>query len=391
MSDNQIHPQTQTTNLPETLDTDRQQKAKEYARIGRWIFAIELIFSTVYIIFWIISGLSVWLRDYVHTITTVTWLSVPLFAFFMGLPYSLISAPLDYYSGFVLPHRYGQSTQSLKDWLVDQLKSTLIGSVLGLIVLEIIYALLGIAPETWWLWTAAVLLLFSVVLSNLAPILIFPLFFKYHPLEDEALVEKLLNLAKKTGTHVQGVYAFDMSSKTVAANAALMGLGNTRRIVLGDTLLQNFSHAEIESVLAHELGHHAHNDIGWGIAVQSIITLMGLWIADGVMQWGIATFAYTGLTDPATLPLFMVAMALFGLITMPLTNIWSRWREVMADRYALQTTHNPQAFINAMTRLANQNLAEVEPPAWIEFLLHSHPSIQKRVAMAKTFQVGIKS
>jgi STE24 endopeptidase len=195
----------------------------------------------------------------------------------------------------------------------------------------------------------------------------------------------LTNLAERAGAKVEGVYAFDMSSKTVAANAALMGLGNTRRIVLGDTLLDSFSHDEIETVLAHELGHHVHRDIPLGILVESAITLLGLGIAHLVLTWGVAAFNFNGLADPATLPLFMLAMSIFGLLTMPLGNLWSRSREVMADRYALETTAKPQAFISAMTRLANQNLAEAEPPAWVEALLHSHPSIHKRVRFAETF------
>ncbi|MEM7034337.1 MAG: M48 family metalloprotease, partial [Chloroflexota bacterium] len=250
---------------------------------------------------------------------------------------------------------------------------------------EVIYALLASSPTLWWLWAAVAMLLFTVLLSNLAPVLIFPLFFKYKPLENEDLIERLTLLAESAGAKVQGVYAFDMSSKTVAANAAVMGLGNTRRIVLGDTLVDSFTTDEIETVLAHELGHHVHKDIMFGIIIQSVITLVGFWIADMVMRWGIGVFGYTGLVDPAALPLFIVAMAVFGFVTTPLGNIWSRSREVMADRYALETTNKPEAFINAMTRLANQNLAEAQPPAWVEFLLHSHPSIHRRVEMAQAY------
>jgi STE24 endopeptidase len=373
----------------ETLDPERQQQAKEYARIRRRLFIVDLAFGAVYLLVWNFSGLSPWLRDQVFGLTQATWLSVPLFALGFGAPYSILTAPLNYYSGFVLPHRYGQSTQSLTDWLKDQFKGLLIAGVLGLIVLEIIYALLGAAPQTWWLWAGLVMLIFTVLLSNLAPVLIFPLFFKYQPLENEDLVERLTRLAERAGTKVKGVYVFDMSSKTVAANAALMGLGNTRRIVLGDTLINKFSANEIEAVLAHELGHHVHKDLPLGIIVQSALTLIGFWLADGVMRWGIAAFGYRGLTDPAALPLLLIALSVFGLVTMPLGNLWSRWREVMADEYALKTTQQPQAFISAMTRLANQNLADAEPPAWVEFLLHSHPSISKRVAMAQNYGVRV--
>jgi STE24 endopeptidase len=371
---------------PIPLDQSRQEQAREYARLGRKLMLLELGLGAAYVLFWIFSGLSPWLRDQIYPFTTSLWLAVPLFALGFGLPYTLIDAPLSYYSGFVLPHRYGQSTQSRGDWLTDQAKGLALSGVIGLPVLGVIYGLLAVAPQSWWLWATAAMLVFSVVLGMLAPVLIFPLFFKYTPLADEELAARLTRLFEQAGTRVKGVYAFDMSRKTVAANAALMGLGSTRRIILGDTLLTQFTHDEIETVLAHELGHHVHHDLPLGILVQAGLTLAGFWLADVVMRWGVAYFGYSGLADPATLPLLMVALSIFGLVTMPLSNAWSRWREVLADRYALETTANPPAFINAMTRLANQNLAEAEPPAWVEFLLHSHPSITKRVALAQTYQ-----
>ncbi|HXW00539.1 MAG TPA: M48 family metallopeptidase [Anaerolineae bacterium] len=375
-----------TTEIEEILNPERQERAKEYARISRRLFVVDMVLGAVYVLAWILAGFSPWLRDQIHRFAQPTWLTLPLFALGFGLPYLILTAPLTYYSGFVLPHKYDQSTQTLKAWLIDQLKGLLIVGVLSLIVLEIIYALLGTFPQTWWLWTGLVMLIFTVLLSNLAPVLIFPIFYKYKPLDDEDLVSRLTELAAKGGTRVQGVYVFDMSSKTVAANAALMGLGNTRRIVLGDTLVEKFTANEIETILAHELGHHVHKDLPLGIIVQSLLTLAGFWLAHWVMQWGIAIFGYTGPTDPATLPLLIVALSVFGLVTMPLSNAWSRWREVKADKYALKMTHKPRAFISAMTRLANQNLADADPPTWVEFLLHSHPSINKRVTMAKAFE-----
>ncbi len=152
-------------------------------------------------------------------------------------------------------------------------------------------------------------------------------------------------------------------------------------------MLNHFELPEIETILAHEFGHHVHHDLTTGIIVQSVLTVFGFWLANVVMNWGVVFFGYQALTDPATLPLLIVALSVFGLVTVPLGNTWSRWREVKADEYALKMSGNPQAFISAMTRLANQNLADAEPPAWVEFLLHSHPSISKRVAMAQSFNV----
>ncbi|HXV42276.1 MAG TPA: M48 family metalloprotease, partial [Anaerolineae bacterium] len=256
-----------TTEIEEILNPERQERAKEYARISRRLFVVDMVLGAVYVLAWILAGFSPWLRDQIHRFAQPTWLTLPLFALGFGLPYLILTAPLTYYSGFVLPHKYDQSTQTLKAWLIDQLKGLLIVGVLSLIVLEIIYALLGTFPQTWWLWTGLVMLIFTVLLSNLAPVLIFPIFYKYKPLDDEDLVSRLTELAAKGGTRVQGVYVFDMSSKTVAANAALMGLGNTRRIVLGDTLVEKFTANEIETILAHELGHHVHKDLPLGIIV----------------------------------------------------------------------------------------------------------------------------
>jgi STE24 endopeptidase len=229
------------------------------------------------------------------------------------------------------------------------------------------------------------MLFFSAVLSNLAPVLILPLFYKFVPLDDADLAARLTRLFEQAGTHVRGVYRFDMSSKTVQANAAVVGLGNTRRIVLGDTLLDHFTADEIETVLAHELGHHVHGDLGKNILVGSVLTLSGLWLASRALGWGVAAFGFDGLADVAAMPLLALALAAFELATMPLGNTYSRWRERLADRYALETTCKPGAFASAMTRLANQNLADADPERWVEVLLHSHPAINRRVAMAKDF------
>jgi STE24 endopeptidase len=249
----------------------------------------------------------------------------------------------------------------------------------------VVYALLRVSPDWWWLWTALVMLLFTVVLSNLAPVIIFPLFYKFTPLDDEELVERLTRLAQAAGTRVRGVFRFDMSSKTVAANAAVAGLGNTRRIILGDTLLDNFSPDEIETVLAHELGHHVHGDMGKGILVQSALTLGGLWLANLALGWGIGVFGFKGVADVAAMPWLALVLGAFGLVTAPLSNAYSRWRERLADAYALETTQDPRAFAAAMTRLADQNLADADPERWVEVLLHSHPAISRRLAMADDY------
>jgi Zn-dependent protease with chaperone function len=368
-----------------TLDPSRQEQAKEFARLRRRLLIAELLIGAILTLLWLISGISLRLENLIIQFTTNEYLVVALYMLGFGTVFFAADFPLSYYSGFTLQHRYGLSTQTRADFLKDVIKGLSVSGVLGLIVIEVVYLLLRVAPDIWWLWAAVFMLLFTVVLSNLAPVLILPLFFKLTPVDNEELVRRLTSLAGRARTRVNGVFTINFSSKTTTANAALMGLGTTRRIVLGDTLYTSYSVDEIETILAHELGHQVHRDIPLGIAFQSIVTLIGLYLAHLGLQAGVRIFGFEGVADIAAFPLFAAVMGVFGLVTMPLGNAWSRWRERMADRYALVTTRKSGAFITAMTKLANQNLSEVDPERWVEFLLYSHPAIGRRIQMAQAF------
>lgn len=373
-----------------TLDLERQKQAKEYARIRRRLWLADTIFSAVYALLWLFLGWSTALRDWLTTFTTNQWLLVALFVAIFGGIYSLINLPLSYYSGFVLPHRFGQSNQSFRDWVTDQIKSLAVGAPIGLILLELLYLALRATGDLWWLWAAIGMLIFTVLLSNLAPVLIMPLFNKYIPLGDEhkELADRLLALARRANTKVQGVFKFDMSKRTKAANAALTGIGNTRRIVLGDTLISEFSTDEIETVLAHELGHHVHKDIPFLIAFGTLSTTLSLYLASVALNWAIGYFGFTGPADVAAFPALGLIFGAYGLITMPIDNAVSRWRERMADDYALQSTGKTEAFASAFTRLANQNLGEVDPEKWVVFLFYSHPPLGERIEKARRWRAA---
>jgi STE24 endopeptidase len=368
-----------------TLDPEKQKQAKEYSRIRRRLWLVDTVFSAVYALAWLFLGWSISLRTWLMTITTNEWLLVAFYIAIFGGVYAIINLPLGYYSGFVLPHRFDQSNQSLKDWVVDQLKGLAIGAPLGLIMIELIYLALRLTGDSWWLWVAGGLLLFNVLIANLAPVLIMPLFNKFVPLGDEhkELEERLLNLAKRANTKVKGVFKFDMSKRTKAANAALTGLGNTRRIILGDTLINEFTLDEIETVLAHELGHHVHKDIPILIAFGTLSTTLGLFIASLALDYAVSYFSFTSIADIAAFPALMLILGAYGLLTSPIDNAVSRWRENMADDYALQSTGKNEAFALAFTRLANQNLGEVDPEAWVVFMFYSHPPLGERIAKAR--------
>jgi STE24 endopeptidase len=373
------------------IDPDRQQKAREYARIRRQLSFVSIGIAAVAILFIFWTGLDIALRDWLQPLSWQPlrgWYPLQVLFYFLVLMlgYEVLTAPLAYYGGYVLPHRYGLSTMTLPAWLADLFKGLVLSLILEALAVEVIYLLLATQPQTWWLWTALILLFFTVIMANLAPVLILPIFYKFTPLPEGELTRRLLALAERAHTRVRGVFSMQMSRKTTAANAALMGLGNTRRIVLGDTMLDRYTPDEIEVVLAHELGHHVHHDLWKLIISQSILTLGGLYLVNLALHWAVdIQHNYLRLADPATMPFLLLVTAIFGLVVMPISNGLSRAIEYQADEYALQTTKKVGAFKSAMTRLANQNLADIEPSPLIEFLFHDHPAISKRLKHADAF------
>ena len=370
------------------LDPEKQKQAKEYARIGRRLWLVDTSFSAIYVLAWLFFGWSISLRIWLMTITANDWLLVALYIAIFGGIAAVLNFPLGYYRGFILPHRFGQSNQSLKDWVVDQLKGFAIGALLGLLMLEMLYLALRLSGNSWWLWVTGGLLIFNVILSNLAPVLIMPLFNKFIPLGEEhrELQDRLLKLAGRANTKVKGVFKFDMSKRTKAANAALTGIGNTRRIILGDTLINEFTLDEVETVLAHELGHHVNRDIPLLMAFGTLSTSLSLFIASLALTWAIGFFGFASTSDIAAFPALSLILGAYGLITMPLDNALSRWRENLADDYALTSTNKSAAFASGFTRLANQNLGEIDPEKWVVFLFYSHPPLGERIEKAKNWK-----
>lgn len=370
------------------LDTLRQEDAKNYARIKRRLWLVDEAASLIYAALWLVTGWAINLRTWLIRLNSNDWFVVAGFAAIFGGVYFLLNLPLGFYSGYLLPHRFELSTQTLRDWLIDQLKSLALSAVLGLGLIQLVYMILRLSEEAWWLWLTGAMLLISVVLANLAPVLLMPIFNKFTPLDEEhaELAARLLHLAEKANTHVQGVFKMDMSRRTRQANAFLTGIGSTRRIVLGDTLIENFTSDEIETVLAHELGHHVHHDVPWLMGFGTLITAGGFYLVSLAMTWAISAFVFTNVADPAGMPALMILLSLYQLVTMPLENAFSRWREGKADDYALNTTGKPEAYASAFTRLANQNLSDIDPEPWVVLLFYNHPPLNARIAKAQAWR-----
>ncbi len=363
------------------LDPERMALARAYARVQRRLLVPELAVGALYFGLWwgVVHGpWLAWLTAHVAGFD----LRVVLYGGLFGLGAGLVGFPFQ-----VLRHRiarrFGLAVQSWRSWLMDQIKAAAVAAVLGLPVMVVLYRLLAMAPQTWWLWMGLFYLVFSVILVQVAPVLIMPLFLRFTPLQEEPLATQLRQLAEAAGARVRGVFRTDLSSKTTAANAWLSGLGHTRRIVLGDTLLAHYTKDEILAVFAHELGHHVHQDLWRGIAVATVVNLAGFALAGRVMAWAVARFDYAGPADLAAFPWLVLALTLFGMLTTPLLHALSRRQERRADAYALTHGPGPTAFADALTRLANQNLADPEPPAWFVWFAYSHPPILERIAYAE--------
>jgi STE24 endopeptidase len=363
-------------------------RARAYHRRQLVLSLAELALSAVYLIALVETRAAVHLAERLATWTPRWWLALAAAVLVLGGGYRLLSLPLAWLGGFWLPRRYGLLHQSLGRWLWDGAKTALIGGILGLVAVEILYGLMRWSPW-WWLWGAVVFLGGYALLALVAPVWLVPLFYRLTPLPDGPLRSRLLALAARVGVPVTGVWVVDQSRKSRTANAAVTGLGRTRRILLFDTLLDTFTADEVEAVLAHELAHQLHGDIRRGLLVQGALTLVTFWLASGALQAGGVWLGLDGPADIGGLPLFGLVLLGAGLAALPLANGWSRHVEHAADRFALEMLPGPGPFIGAMERLATLNLAERDPHPVEEFFLYSHPPIGRRIAYARQFPGGL--
>jgi STE24 endopeptidase len=265
-------------------------------------------------------------------------------------------------------------------------KSFAVGVPLAAVGASILYFLIRRSPGTWWLPAGVVFALLIVGLANLAPVLLLPLFYRVKPLERESLRVRLLSLAERADARVLGAYEWGLGDKTKKANAALAGLGATRRILVSDTMLAEYSDEEIEVVLAHELAHHVHGDIWKGLGFESALILAGFYCGSRILSAAVGPLGLRDPGDPAGLPLLLLAAGTVSLVMIPAAHAMSRAYERSADRFALELTKNPHAFISAMRRLAAQNLAEDDPSTIVQWLFYSHPPIAERIRTAETFR-----
>jgi len=368
-----------------TSPTADSPEARRYNFVTRWLGIADFVLGIAFLVVLLVTGWSGWLRDLAYRLGFQNYtLSIFFYLLLLLLIGKALGAGLDYY-GFLVERKFHLSTQALGSWIWDEVKGFLVGLILGSIVVELLYLTIRQWPQHWWLLAWAMFMGLFVVLAQLAPVVLFPIFYKFEPLDNEDLRRRLVVLSERAGTRVRGVYRWILSEKSKKANAALTGMGRTRRIILADTLLDNYQPEEIEAVLAHELGHHVHRHILKSIFVQAVVTLVGFWAANWTLHYAVDQHMFEELSDFADLPLLVLVSTVLSFLLMPALNAYSRFNERQADQYAFESIASVEPFISSMNKLAEQNLAERTPSKWIEWLFHSHPAISRRVAAAQAW------
>jgi Zn-dependent protease with chaperone function len=359
-------------------------EAREYNRTKRWLEIGDLAVSFGFLVVLLATGWTNTLRDWAVSMARDHYI-IQLFYYvlFLSILSKVLGFGLDFY-GFRLEHRFNLSSQRLGSWLRDSAKGWVLGLVLGTILCEIVYALIRTSPDHWWIFAWVIFLGLFIFFAQIAPVVLFPLFYKFVPLQNEGLKERLMRLGERAGTRVRGVYEWKLSEKTKKANAALTGLGNTRRIIVADTLLENYNDDEIEAVLAHELGHHVHGHIFKMIIVEAVVTLAGFWAANEVLHYAIdQQHMFEHMSDFANLPLLALVSTVLSVLLMPALNAYSRYTERQADVYCWKSVPSIAPYVSAMEKLNRQNLSESHPSRLVEILFHSHPPVSKRIAAAE--------
>lgn len=367
-------------------DKSVRDKARDYSR-QKYTFAIIGIFY-LFLLLWLslALGLSKTLAQGILRLTQPAYLNLPVYLLLVYVLYWCLDFPLAFLGSFKLEHKFSLSNQKFSDWLRDQIKSGIIAYIISLILLGSFYFILKNNPRTWWLIISLFWVFFSVILSKVTPVIIIPLFFKYKKLDNQELRQKIIRLAEKMRVGILDVFEIDFSKKTIKANAAFLGIGSTKRVILADTLKEKYSADEIEAILAHEFAHYRMRHLLKLIAVNSLAVILSFYFIFYTSEYSLKIFGIDSLSDLAALPLIMLYLAIFSFIMGPFENYISRRLERNADLAALKETQNPKAFISMMDKLGNQNLADRAPHPLVKFFFFDHPPINERIALAGHFK-----
>jgi STE24 endopeptidase len=383
-------PATATRAWLDTVPADKKASSDAYFEGGYWLILWNFLIQAAIAIFLLGSGISARLRDWAERHTRFKAMQVTHYAIAFLVLNAVLTFPLSVYEGFYREHQYGLATQTFGGWFGDQLKGmgfALIGLPLLLIVL---YSIFRRAPRTWWIWTAAVMTLFSLLISFIFPVFIAPAFNKYTPLEDPTIREPILALARANQIPVDKVFVVDASRQTTKVSANVAGFLGTTRIALNDNLLKQCTLAEIRHVMGHEMGHYVLNHGAKLVTYSAIVFLLGFGLTNlgfnALLRKHGAAWRVRGIGDPAGLPIILLVFATFSFLATPISNTTTRVTEAEADIFGLNTAREPDAAAQVALKLGTYR--KLDPSPMEEFVFFDHPSGRARIRAAMDWKAA---
>jgi STE24 endopeptidase len=361
------------------IKPELQEKARSYTRKKDILNLLGLAISGIYLIVFYAAGISRSAASNAARFPLPAAVFIYLLSF---IPLACILFPISYRRDYVLERRFGLSSQSVKSWLLDQVKASMLGILFGYPLLLLLFYLFAQAPHTWWLFGVCGLVLFQLFITIIFPVLLLPIFFKQRPIEDEDLRKSIRGLFFRAHIKISDVHSFNLSSRTKKENALITGLWKTRRVLLGDTLLQNRSREQVLVVLAHEIGHQLKQHVLKRALLGTAASFILLFIVHRIM------IHFPGFPENlhSALTLFPLFVLITGALSFPIRIgeiAYSRAKEREADRIALELTEDPASFVILMADLANTNLAVAYPKKYRVILTYSHPPIGERIQFAQ--------
>jgi len=367
-------------------DETKRTVAKEYESVKLvWDFVNGTLLPIVFCVGLFLSGASSELTRFLSSYGSY-WISLWMYLFVFVILLQLVALPIAFYSGFVVDHRFQLSTQSISGWVVDELKGLGVALIFGLLAATMLYYLIA-TVSLWWITAAVIFAVFSIILSIILPFVILPIFYKVSPLTDLQLKDSLLGMTKTAGVgKIDRVLVADESRRSIRANAFFSGVGKSKSIVLFDTLLSNFTHREIVTVVAHELGHYVNKDIWKEALTSGILILPPFFLADVVLRSAVTSSSLSSITDPSGLPLIFAVLIGVNFALQPVSNAVSRIVEQKADEFALNVANDPDAQASTERRLADLSLSVDRPSRVVELLFYTHPPSSKRIKLAEDWK-----
>ena len=359
------------------------EKALRHAREGNWLWALDEIWGVLVPGTILLTGFSAKMRDLARRVGRNWYFTIVAYcSLYLLLTYA-IDLPLSYFQGFVRPHAYGLSSQTLGKWAGDSVKGLCVRLVGAALLAWLPYLLVKKSPRRWWLWTSVLAIPLTAFILVISPVVIDPLFNKFGPMKDQALEQRILALAGRAGIEGARVFEGDTSADTNTVNAYVTGFGGSKRIVLWDTTIKKLEPDELLFVMGHEMGHYVLGHVAKSILFGAVLILGTLWAADRLQSGLIARyrerFGFTELADIASLPLVIVLTGVLVFAISPMATGYSRWQEHEADRFGLEITRNGHAAATAFVKLQQENLGVPRRGALYRIWRADHPLLGDRI------------